>query len=261
VAEETQLGDVFKPDPVKGIYIASFGPKGHGKSELNTRFFISYPFNGLIMDMTGDVDPDHKFSRPMTPALHELAQELAAMKRPSLEGLWAFQQKVKQEWTQNGELRYAKYRVRPNFINDNWLSESDGYIGLGYLVGWCFQLLDEINDEAPAGSTPRFTRLSLRQGRHEHLSMGMAGPRPADIDPNVLNQADLVTIHGQLHERDVKRMAPHLHLDERELLGLIEELKGFKRDGVDVYEYIVYVKKTRELFVMPPLPPRAPQWR
>jgi hypothetical protein len=247
---------LFHLDPNAGAYISSFGPKGTGKSELNTRFFMGYPYNGLLMDFTQDVDPHHQFTRPITNQLRDLAQQLYEMEKPTLDKLYTFRQKAKDAWTNNGEFRFAKYRVVPEYLSDDWLRQSDAYIGLAYLVGYCFIFLDEINEEAPAGRTPRWTRQSLRVGRHEGLSMGMAGPRPAELEPNVLNQADLVTLHGQLHERDVDRMARQLHIPTKLLLELLDSLEIEYRDGVKVCSFLAYKKDERHIFIMPPLPPR-----
>jgi hypothetical protein len=246
---------VLRIDPIKGAFVSSFGPKGFGKSELITRYTIGYPFNALVMDITEDVDPRNEFTRPFTPELHQLAYELDEIKEQSLGTLDVFAAKVRAAWSPEGG--YVKYRYVPQFHQKGWLDKSDLYIGLAYLVGKCFVHLDEINDEAPSSSTPRFTELSLRLGRHRQLSMGMAGPRPADISPLVLNQSDIVTIHGPLHELDIKRMAMQLHLSTSELSTLISELEVHYRDGVKVCDYLAFIKDTRELLLMPPLPPRA----
>ena len=247
---------IFKLKPSKSTYIACFGPKEHGKSELIQRFFASYPYHGLLMDITGDADPDGEFTLPITPELRQLAAELGAMDDPSLDGLYDFRARVRKAWTQDGKYAYVKYRVEASFLPKDWLERSDDFIGLAYLMGYCFIWLDEIDDEAPSNATPRWTRQSLRQGRHEHLFMGMAGPRPAGLDPNVLNQADIVTIHGQLHELDVSRMAQQLGLSEAELTELMRAIKAEDRDGIEVRPFIVFIKKSHELFFVPPLPPR-----
>jgi len=247
---------LFKFNPSKSTYVACFGPKNAGKSELIQRFFASYPYNGLLMDITGDADPDHDFTLPIPPALRELAVELGSMSDPSIDSMYDFRARVRQAWLNDGEYRFAKYRVEPSYLPKDWLERSDDFIGLAYLMGYCFDWLDEINDEAPANQTPRWTRQSLRVGRHEHLFMGMAGPRPANLDPNVLNQADIVTIHGQLHQIDVKRMAQQLSISEADLFSLMRELVPEERDGIEVSPFLVYEKKTRSLYLVPALPPR-----
>lgn len=257
---EVDLASLFELDPNKGAYISSFGPKGTGKSELNTRFFIAYPYSGVLMDMTGDVDPRHRFTRPFTPALHSLAAELLENDSEDVGSFDEFRTRLIPAWFQEGKIGWPKYRLEPSYLSSSWLERSDAYIGLAYLVGDCFVFCDEIGDEAPAGRTPRWTAQSLRMGRHQNLTMGMAGPRPAGLDPNVLNQADLVTIHGQLHQIDVRRMAQQLHSSDAEFLEAMAQIKPEMRDGVKVSNYLVFVKATHELFLLPPLPPRA-TWR
>lgn len=253
-ATSTDLG-VFQLSAKRGAYIASFGPKGTGKSELITRFFIRYPYHGLLLDYTQDIDPGHEFTRPLTPELHAMARRLYEMKSTSLDALYDFRVQLRSAWSPEGG--FVKYRYTPNFLADDWLKVEDAYVGLAYLMGHCFLFFDEIGEQAPVSRTPRWTRQDLRVGRHESLSNGMAGPRPADLDPNVLNQADLVTIHGQLHEIDVDRMAKQLHLKTRELQELVEQLgRPEIRDGVEVYPFIAYEKKTKEIHICPPLPPR-----
>lgn len=247
----------FHLNPNTGSYIASFGPKGTGKSELITRFFHSYPFNGLLIDVARDQDPDHKMTRPLTPELHRLAAQLAGMGDVDEGSLYDFQMRVRRAWTQDGQLRYAKYRYAPSFVHRKWLEETDAYIGLAYLVGHCFVWLDEIGKLAPANRTQRWTTQALEVGRHEKLSMGMAGPRPAKLDPNVLNQADIVTVHGQLHQIDVRRMAEQLHLPTEQLLEIMMQLQVEYRGDVKVCEYMVYEKETKDIFIMDPLPPRS----
>lgn len=256
MSKQTDPSTLFDLDPNKSTYISSWGPKGTGKSELNTRFFMSYPYNGLLMDMTGDVDPNHEFTRPFTPELHRLAMELNESDQTDVGSFAEFRARLMQAWYQKGKVGYPKYRLEPSYLSKEWLEDSDAYIGLAYLVGDCFTFLDEVNDEAPANRTPRWTRQSLRMGRHQNLTMGMAGPRPSGLDPNVLNQSDLVTIHGQLHEIDVRRMAQQLHTSDQEFLDAIAMLKTEVRDGIDVSNFLVFKKKTRELFLMDPLPPR-----
>jgi len=256
MANQTDLATLFDIDPNVSTFVSSFGPKGTGKSELNTRFFMAYPYSGLLMDMTGDVDPGHKFTRPFTAALHRMAAELDDSDETDVGAFAEFRARLIPEWFQQGKVGFPKYRLEPSYLSKDWLEKSDAYIGLAYLVGDCFIFLDEVNDEAPANRTPRWTRQALRMGRHQNLMMGMAGPRPSGLEPNVLNQADLVTIHGQLHEIDVRRMAQQLHMKDAEFLEAMAQIKPEMRDGIKVSNFIVFVKATHEIFLLPPLPPR-----
>lgn len=250
------LSKIFDLDPNRSTYISSWGPKGTGKSELNTRFFVAYPYNGFLMDTTGDVDPNNQFTIPLTRALHMLAHELSESEETNAAAFDEFRSRLIPEWYQQGKVRFPKYRLEPSFLSKDWLEDSDAYVGLSYLVGDCFQFLDEINELAPANRTPRWTRQSLRMGRHRNLTMGMTGPRPSGLDPNVLNQSDLVTIHGQLHEIDIRRMAQQLHSSDKEFLEAIAEIHPEERDGIEVSNFLVYNKRTKDLVLVPPLPPR-----
>lgn len=255
----TEEPDLFDLDPDKGAYVASFGPKGTGKSELITRLFARYPYNGLLIDYARDVDPNYRFTEPMPGPLHALARELGSMGDVDPSSLGGFVERLREAWRGEGSKRFHKYRYVPNFVAKDWLDQTDNYIGLAYLLERCAVELDEINEEAPVGRTPRWTRAMLRVGRHQRCSMLMAGPRPADLDPMVLNQADVVTIHGQLHELDVNRMAKQLHLSDREMMDAIRNLQRFERgdsplEGVG--EFLAFFKRGGDLVIYPPLPPR-----
>lgn len=258
----------FQFDPDKGAYMASFGPKGTGKSELAARLFARYPYNGLVIDHTGDFDPDSRFTEPLSPQLREIAAAIGSQKRDlddmtddQIETILAtYKAATIEAWRGDPPKRFRKYRYVPNFMATDWLDRSDNVVALAYLVGHCAVVLDEVGLGAPANRTPRFTRQALHMGRHQRLSMLMPGPRPADLDPLVLNQADVVTVHGQLHPLDVQRLAKHFGTADRELSSILESLQRFERadsprDGVG--EFLVFFRQNRDLAIYPPLPPRA----
>jgi hypothetical protein len=260
----SEEADLFDLDPDKGAFVASFGPKGTGKSELITRLFARFPYNGLLIDYARDVDPQYRFTEPIPPAVHALANELGAMGDVDPSSLGSFIDRLRVAWRGDPSKRFRKYRYVPNFVAKDWLERTDNYIGLAYLLERCAVELDEINEEAPVGSTPRWTRAMLRVGRHQRCSMLMAGPRPTDLDPMVLNQADVVTVHGQLHELDIRRMAKQLHLKDAELMSLIQNLARYERgdsplEGVG--DFLAYFKRGGDLAIYPPLPPRPKSMR
>jgi len=250
-------------DPDSGVYIASFGPKGTGKSELATRLFGSYPYNGLVIDHTGDFDPEGKMTEELTPELRAIAVSIGANKKgldELTDGeieqiLEAHRAAAIVAWRGDPPQRFRKYRYRPNFVADDWLERSDNVVALAYLVGHCAIVLDEVGEAAPANRTPRFTRQALAWGRHERLSMLMCGPRPAALDPLVLNQSDKITVHGQLHPLDVQRLSRHFGTSDRELASILESLQRFARadsprDGVG--EFLVFSRNERDLAIYPP---------
>lgn len=236
----------FRFDPDAGAYLASFGPKGSGKSELNKRLFVSYPYDGLLVDHTGDADPGYRWTEPLPPALEAIAARVVVEKGGEIPNQPGLEAEIAAAW-QGEKPGPHKYRHEPNYLADDWLERSDRVIGLAYLHGRCDIFLDEIDDAAPTNQTPRFTRLTLRMGRHRAISLGMAGPRPIGVDPLVLSQPDVVTIHGPLHERDLARLAAQFHMSTAELGRLIQELEPFG--------YLAFFKAEREIQVRPALPP------
>jgi hypothetical protein len=235
-------------DPDKGAYVASFGPKGTGKSELNRRLFMSYPYDGLLIDHTGDVDPEHHFTEPLPPALLAIARRLRVEKDAEPPSPDAFKEEIDAAWRDpEAPGRRRKFRYVPNTLADDWLERQDLVVGLAYIHGLTDIFHDEVNHDAPAGQTPRWTRTCLHMGRHRQLSEGMAGPRPSGIDPLVVSQADVVTIHGPLHERDVARLAAQFHMSTAELVRLISEL--------EIFGYLAFFPAAREIQVRPALPP------
>lgn len=256
----------FRFDPDSGAYMSSFGPKGSGKSELAHRLFHTYPYNGLVIDHTGDFDPAGEMTEELSPDLKAIAnsigaQDLDAMTDEEIDSVLELHKAATIEaWRGDPPRRYRKYRYQPNFMAKDWLNRSDAVVALAYLVGHCAVVLDEVGLGAPANRTPRFTRQALHMGRHQRLSMLMPGPRPAELDPLVLNQSDVVTVHGQLHPLDIQRLAKHFGTNDRELASILESLQRFERadsprDGVG--EFLVFFRQERDLAIYPPLPPRS----
>jgi hypothetical protein len=257
----------FRFDPDSGAYLSSYGAKGSGKSELAARLFATYPYNGLVIDHTGDFDPEGRMTEELSPDLKAIANQIGGMKNDldemtddEIDELLAtYRAAAIEAWHGDPPQRYRKYRFRPNFMAKDWLDRSDNVVALAYLVGHCCVVLDEVGIAAPANRTPRFTRQALHMGRHQRLSMLMPGPRPADLDPLVLNQSDVVTVHGPLHPLDIQRLAKHFGTSDRELASILESLQHFERADSPLYgvgEFLVYFQRERDLAIYPPLPPR-----
>ena len=235
-------------NPDAGVYVSSYGPKGSGKSELNKRLFRRYPYDGLLIDHAGDADEHNEISEPLPAELLALTAELAPLgESEDLDpgALTAMQARIEEAWRQD-ERRWHKYRYVPNTLNDRWLERTDLIIGLAFVHGRTVELWDEANLQIPAGRTPRWTRHTLHVGRHRALSVLMPGPRPSDVDPLGLGQSDVVTVHGAMHELDVKRLARSFHMRE----DLLEAELG----TLEQFEFLAYFRALRELAHYPPLP-------
>lgn len=225
-ASGSELAELFTFDPDRGCWWTAVGEKGSGKSDLTLRLAEAYPYDVLLIDSNGDVDPQHRWTEPMPRPLP------AAWPEPA-EGR-----------------RFRRLRYVPAILDDDWVEQADEAIGLAYRRGYCHVHVDEAGDHFPANALPRWSRVALRWGRHRHLSLGMPMPRPAEVSPLTLSQADVISMHSQLHELDVARLARYVRCRDRELEGLLAELDE------DRHDFLAYHKRSRSLLACDGLPPR-----
>lgn len=208
-------------DPHKATHIAVFGRKGSGKSVLAQRFWDSYPFDRLVIDPTGDVDPHD-------PKADELTVPLP-LRWPS---------KVDDERTT------LRFHADPG--SASYQDELDEAVQLAFTHGHCLLWVDEIGELTSANKTPPAMRRVLQQSRHRHLSTLFCGPRPIDINPLVISQADYLALFEMPNPADRKRVADNIGFD----LGEFEEAHELLVD----HGYLWWDTVHRELEVRPPLP-------
>lgn len=206
-------------DPDKSNFLSFWGRKGTGKSFLAERFFRAYPYDELVIDSTGDVDPAGRFTEPWpTPA--------------------------PKSWPETDLQTRGVYRMVPNHLSPDWRDDVDRSIGDAFFHGRVCLWLDEVGEICPVRCLPH-TDLLLHQGRHRDLTVLFCGPRPVDINPLVLSQSDWVFIFDLPHELDVDRIAVVLGIPRAELRTLIRSLGE--------HEFLGYNAKTREIIVFPAL--------
>jgi hypothetical protein len=216
---ETQL------DPAKSNFVTIVGRKGSGKSVLARSFWDDYPFDRIVVDPTGDVDPGD-----------ERAERLAAP--------------MPARWPVDAEGRRVTLRYVPDVRSPTWVDDMDRAVGLAY---WhphkrCLAWLDEIGAMTRANQTEANLRQALHQGRHRNLSLLMCGPRPIDINPLVLSQADYVAVFDLPNPRDRERVASTIGISPTDF--------DAEHGRLEEYGFLWYEAKTHELTVMDPLPLR-----
>lgn len=207
-------------DPARAHHITILGRKGTGKSVLAKRFWDTYPFDRLVIDPTGDVDAGedaHKLTEPL----------------PSR---WPI--------TVTDERTTLDYKADPS--SPMYEDELDRAAGLAFHHGKSLLWIDEVGELTRANKTrPHFRRV-LHQSRHRRLSLLLCGPRPIDVNPLVLSQADYLALFELPNPRDRERVADAIGVELRTLEDHLAAL--------DEHGYVWWSTGERQLTVMPPLP-------
>lgn len=205
-------------DPDRSAFIACFGRKGTGKSTLAESFWDSYPYDRLLIDATGDASRGHDYEPLGDP----------------------------ESWPPDDDDIRQTYVLVPNRLDPACLDEVDRAIGVAYDHHKTLVWIDEIGEVAPANRTRPHMDMALHQGRHVDLSLLMCGPRPVNLDPLVLSQADWVFMFDIPHPLDIDRLAASLGIDRAELTAVIRNLGPHEFAGFDA--------QAHELTVFPALP-------
>jgi hypothetical protein len=224
-------------DPNKGAFFFATGSKGSGKSVLARSIFESYPYDRLVIDPTGDA----------TEALLADGVKVEHLTEP-LPITWP------------SSLDETHPFITASFIPDmgsaTALDDMDRALGLALKHKRTAVWIDEVGQMTKANSTPPSLRRALHHGRHDQLTLIMAGPRPMDIDPLVVAQSDFVAVFALPNPNDRKRVANEI--------GWPPAIFDEAVQALGMYEYLWYDAKafneeTKHLGVllhMDPLPAR-----
>lgn len=221
-------------DPDKGVFAFVSGRKGSGKSVLAGRLFESFPHDRLVIDPTGDVSA----------GLTASGQQIVRLTEP-----------MPTRFPASGDAGMAKGSGGPVtavYVPDMGAptaeDDMDRALGLGLRHGRTAVWVDEIGVLTRAGRTPPNLRRALHHGRHSQLTLIMCGPRPKDIDPLCISQADHVFTFDTPNPLDRKRIA--------ENLGWPPAYFDEAVHALGEHEYLWYDARAHTLTHMPKLPPR-----
>ena len=217
-------------DPAKSTFITIVGKKGHGKSEMARVHWESYPFDQAVLDYHHDFVGRY--------------EDLARLSSP-LPDRWP----MADSWIA-GEGERSRIGFVPDSGRPDYVDECDRFAGLAYLHGseerpvmlW----IDEIGELAPVHQTQPNMRRILQLGRHRRMTLLMCGPRPVNIDPLVLQQADVVYVFTLPNPADRRRVADTIGWDPREFDEAVHNLP--------MHGYLRYTAADQELVEFPPLP-------
>jgi hypothetical protein len=220
------------PDPRRSYYVFAHGKKGSGKSHYSRAWFDSYPFDRMVIDVTGDISRDLRAENVEFQKLD--ASVLPARLPPG----------------PDEQHPYVTAVLVPDMGSPTAMDDMDRAIGLT-LRGdsrQCLLWIDEIGSVCNGNKTPPNMRRVLHHGRHHNLTCLMAGPRTMDVDPLCIAQADLVASFRTPQVYDRQRVADTIGYPRDEYDQLNQGLSG--------HEYTAYDAVGDQMYVMPPLPPR-----
>lgn len=221
-----------QPDPRKSFFAYISGIKGSGKSEYAKRFFYTYPFDRCVIDVTHDVTeslrkdgiPHHQIDLPIP-------------------GSWP-------EWMRDQETERDSMTLvyRPDMGDSEVFDDMDRVVGMCLRGGGKPTLLwaDEIGAVTTAHKTGPGMRRALNHGRHDDLSLLMAGPRARDVNPLCIGQADRVVTFRTLNKYDREALAGNMGVDQAEFDDMNKALKK--------YEHTIWERDTEEIHHYGPLP-------
>lgn len=204
------------------------GRKGSGKSVFAREVFRTWPYiDKFVIDPTGDADPGTDIG---TVTLRKLPRELP-------------------EPARRGEFTVTRWIANPS--SPTYREDLDRAVGLALYPKHRRVLLwvDEAAEVFPAGRTGPSGRTLLAQSRHWYASVIMCTPRPINIDPLCLSQADRVVIYDLPHPRDRERVAAGIGIPPADLARALDDTRGR-----GPHWYLLYDARAHELYRCPPLP-------
>ncbi len=213
-------------DPDKGTWVFTSGRKGQGKSVLCRLLADSFPYDVLIIDVTGDL------------AAAYTADQIPFAKITP--------ESVPVSWPLDPEGRRQLLIYVPDMGSSTALDDIDRIIGLAYRHGRVMVWIDETGIVCKVGQVgPEMTRV-LHHGRHRELSLLLAGLRPMKVDPMCISQADHTFTFHTPNPRDRERIAENIGYEPREFDDAVHDLGD--------HEYLWWSVADQQLTHMPAIP-------
>lgn len=218
-------------DPDKGGHVFVSGKKGQGKSVLARRLFDSYPYDRLVLDVTGDLSDD--FRDQGVPFVRLTGDTLPLT------------------FPRDPEGHPVTAVLAPDMGDEaTAMDQMDRALGLALDNRRTLVWVDEVGALTRAGRTPPNLRRALHHGRHRQLFLLLCGPRPIDVDPLCISQADVVATFKTPNPRDRARIAENIGWPPARFDQAVNALQ--------THEYLWFdsTEDSEEIVHMPPLPRR-----
>jgi hypothetical protein len=181
-----------------GKQVFAAGRKGSGKSIYLLLLFKSYPYDKIVVDSAGDDGPWGEGVITLEGTFEDIPTS------------WP------KTWWRDGKPVTVRYV--PNPRSPTLAQDIDAVVSLalarGKQVGHCGLLIHEVGLVAPVHKTQPAMREALMAGRHHGLTLLCGGPRPIDIDPLVMAQADVILVFDVPNPYDRRRIYETIGFDK-----------------------------------------------
>jgi hypothetical protein len=214
-------------DPDRSNIVCAIGTKGSGKSEALRTIFNTWPYDRVVIDVTGD-------ARPVDPATVVMTAPVPSQLPAAAEG----------------QARVTAW-VRLDPRRPSYADDQDDALGLALYprhrntVAW----VDEYAQMATANKWGPNLALALQSSRHYHMSMLLAFQRPKTIPVLTLTQADRVFIFDVPIKTDREYIANNIGFEPARFEQRWQETMA--RGG---HSFLLWDGKQKVLIGCPPLP-------
>ena len=222
-----RAADALEFDPDRSNIVCTIGTKGSGKSEALRMIFDAWPYDRVVIDVTGDARPAGADTVIITaPIPSQLPAPAEGASRVT------------------GWVRLDPRR--PTYVEDQ-----DDALGLALYprhrntVVW----VDEYAQMATANKMGPNLSLALQSSRHYHISMLLAFQRPKTIPMLTLTQADLVFIFDVPIRSDRAYIAENIGFEPSEF-----ERRWRETMSRGNHSFLLWDKRQKVLIGCPPLP-------
>lgn len=222
-------------DPDRSNIINIIGSKGSGKSAHARLIYVSYPYDKLVIDPTGDAEPG--------PGAEVLTPPFPARFPRSDDG------------------RPRNLHCKVNMSSPTYKDDMDRAVAMGLFpqdlptMVW----VDEAGLIMRANFTPPHVLLALMSSRHYGpMSMMLCGPRSKHLNPLSISQADRIVLYDMPNVKDVELLAENMGFSApvlRRAVHVTQDRNAAEREaGGTPFWHLVYDRAAKHIWRMPPVP-------
>lgn len=230
LTDEELAARALEIDPDRSNIILAVGRKGSGKSAACRLIFDTWPYDRVVLDVTGDARPDDPKTKVLTaPFPSQLPEPDEPGERVTV---WA--------------------RVDPR--SETYMEDQDAALSLALYPRHNPVLFweDEHGQSGTANMIYPNHRLVLQSSRHYYVSCLFACPRPRQIPTLTIQQADKVLMFITPNREDREHVAKNIGYP----VPLFEQAYA-EMIRAGAHWFLLWDSHLSRLFLCPPLPVQA----